>query len=101
MTTTDRPDRKAPTMNTDTNAVPFRPTTEDYQSAAIYARVLGSNSGSYVTIPSDWPADRVEEITARVARVNGTWRVAECCTAKTSPCFECAELFASLNTPAA
>ena len=76
--------------------VPFTPGPDEYRSAVIYARVMGSNQGTYSARPAEAsPFDSAPP--ARVSRVNGTWRVAECCIDRSLPCAECRVLFVGIN----
>jgi hypothetical protein len=77
----------------------LHPTKEDFRSAAIYARAMGSREGRYVTLASGvtYTPEQEAQITACVIRVHGSWRVLGCCETLVTECYECNALFQDLN----
>jgi hypothetical protein len=77
----------------------LHPSKEDFRSAAIYARALGSREGRYVTLAAGvtYTPEQEVQITACVIRVLGTWRIVGCCDIQTTECYECNKLFEGLS----
>lgn len=72
-------------------------TTDNYRTAAIYARVHGSNRGSFaVSRVGDTPF--TSSGPAQVIRIGGTWRMFGCrCATFPEPCSQCLILFVGIN----